>query len=168
MRLFLYFSIMNTRCLIVICSLSVLLACGSENRGGNSQDSARVSNREDIFRSGISGPVDVLYFKKPYTDSVRYTRFYTLAQTTDTVFFSSLSRAIQRPPEILDGPRKCLSDGKIQIPLGGDSFKVIYFSRQGTGCPYLYMIFNGSFHYFPMPEDLNRFLIELEKQAKEI
>jgi hypothetical protein len=176
MRLFLYFSMMGLRSSFVVFFLSALLGCGDGGSGAskesaavNTKDSAEKKVGEMIFiPANIQGEVDILYFKKPFTDSVRYTRYYRVAQTTDTVFFAALSAALQQHFEHLDAPRKCLSEGKIQVSLGGDAFKVVYFSRKETGCSYLYVIRDGMFYYFDMPEHLNRFLIELEKQSKEI
>lgn len=176
MRLFLYFSMMVQRFALVIFFLSSLLGCG-DGRSSASKESAAVSTREsaekevreEIFiPATIQGQVDILYFRKPFTDSVRYTRYYRVAQTTDTSFFAGLRAALQQRFEKLDAPRKCLSEGKMQVPLGGDAFKVVYFSRKETGCPYLYVIKDGMFYYFELPAELNRFLIELEEQSKEV
>lgn len=177
MRLFLYFSMMVLRIVFVVFSLSALLACGGGEPGVAKRDSTDVSPKDSVAQkvdekvfvpATIQGPIEILYFKKPFTDSVRYTRYYMLAQTTDTVFFAQLRSAIQQRYDKLDAHRKCLSEGKIQIPLGGDAFKVVYFSRGETGCPYLYLIQEGMFYYFEMPRELDMHLNELEKQSKEI
>lgn len=177
MRLFLYFSMMVLRIVFIVFFLSAVLACGDGESGVAKKDSADVSSKDEVVRkvdemvfipATIQGPVDILYFKKPFTDSVRYTRYYTLAQTTDTVFFTQLRSAMQQRYDKLDAPRKCLSEGKIQIPLGGDAFKVVYFSRGETGCPYIYLIQEGMFYYFELPRKLNIHLNELEKQSKEL
>jgi hypothetical protein len=144
-----------------------LQACGNKASNTSEKDST-ISRSHEEFVDRIPGPVDILYFKKPFTDSVRYTRFYKVTQSTDSVFFESLKRALAQHHQKLEAPRKCLSEGKIQIPLGGDAFKVVYFSRAETGCNYLYIIQDGAFLYYEMPADVNRYLIELEKQSKDL
>jgi hypothetical protein len=153
--------------------MSILAACGNRASNTSENDSTNVSlekeiAEKDVIPDHIQGPVDVLFFKKPFTDSVRYTRYYKVAQTTDDIFFASLKRAFQQNLEKLDAPRECLSEGKIQIPLGGDAFKVVYFSRTETGCAYLYIIKDGVFLYYEMPAELNKNLVELEKQSKDL
>jgi hypothetical protein len=168
MRLFLYFfSTMLLRLAIVILLMSTLAACGNMAPGSSENDSTKVSLEEGVVDQ-IQGPVEILYFRKPFTDSVRYTRYYKVAQTTDSVFFASLKKALQQTHEKLEAPRECLSEGKIQIPLGGDAFKVVYFSRSKTGCAYLYIIMDGAFFYYEMPAELNNYLVELEKQSKDL
>lgn len=167
MRLFLYFSTMLLRLAIIILFVLTLAACGNRASSTSENDSTEVRLEEAVVDQ-IQGPVDILYFKKPFTDSVRYTRYYKISQSTDSVFFASLKMLLKQDHEKLEGPRKCLSEGKIQIPLGGDAFKVVYFSRVETGCAYLYIIKDGSFLYYGMPADLNQYLVELEKQAKDL
>lgn len=59
-----------------------------------------------------------------------------------------------------------MSEGKINIPLKGDAYQVIYFSREEKPCNYLYVIRDGQFYYYLLDETVLQKLNELEKGAK--
>lgn len=132
-----------------------------KNKAGQAAEMAKAQHR---FTSAYL-PADILYFKKPFTDTLRYTRFFISVQTADTVLIQLLNEVIRETPEKLAGPKKCFSEGKIQLPLGGDAFKVVYFSRLTTVCPYVYTIENGMFHYYKMSAALSDKLTILEGAA---
>lgn len=79
-----------------------------------------------------------------------------------------LEKVMVKQPRVLEKPLNCLSEGKIIIPLKGDAFRVIYFSRLTTKCPYVYQIKDGLFLYYDMDPELDRKLAELESNSKEV
>jgi hypothetical protein len=113
--------------------------------------------------------IDVLFFKKPFTDSSRYTRYFIMAMAKDSSFEAALSSTLKGPSSIMDKPRTCLSEGKIIIPKGGDAYKTLYFSRSGEKqCRYIYEIKEGLFLYYQIPDDVVAVLNELEKHAVKV
>jgi hypothetical protein len=110
---------------------------------------------------------DVIYYKKPFTDSVRYTRYFLATHTGDSALVSELNRIFQGKFVKLAEIKKCQSEGKIIIPLGGDASRVIYFSRIGGDCSYVYYIKDGEFYYFGMSTLLSEKLDTIEKMAVE-
>jgi len=111
--------------------------------------------------------MDVVYFNKPFTDAERYTRFFRVARTGDNFFAASLRELLLLPGVKEDSLRKCMSEGKIMIPLGGDAFRTLYFSRAAKPCHYFYVIRDGSFYYYEMADSLRNLLDIFEKMAKE-
>ncbi|HLO82050.1 MAG TPA: hypothetical protein VK166_13875 [Chitinophagaceae bacterium] len=108
---------------------------------------------------------DIVYYKKPFTDSTRYSRFYKVAHSGDSVIVNELNSIFLGGYTKLIELKKCLSEGKIIFPLGGDAYRTIYFSRLGTGCPYLYYIKDGAFYYYEITPALDARLSELESKA---
>jgi hypothetical protein len=113
--------------------------------------------------------IDLLYFTKPFTDSSRYTRYFSVAKVSDSTLERLLSITLDGPSSIMDKPRPCLSEGKIVIPKGGDAFKVLYFSRTGENqCRYIYEIKDGQFLYYQITEALEAGLNKFEKIAVKV
>jgi hypothetical protein len=111
--------------------------------------------------------IDLLYFKKPYTDSLRYQRFFTYLQSGDSTLIQALRENLNQPFQEFVGPVNCLSEGKIIIPHGGDAFRIVYFSRTEAPCSYLYVIDNGRFRYYPLTEKVKAKLYQWEGLAVE-
>lgn len=131
------------------------------------QPKSKNLNKEVYFSNKVDS-LDILYFNKPYTDKERYQRYYKVVHTTDTAFINTLTIALQQNiVEDLQHPKKCMSEGKIILPLGGDAYKMIYFSRKETNCPYIYIIKDGHFLYYSMDAALNKLLNTLESTAVE-
>jgi hypothetical protein len=53
------------------------------------------------------------------------------------------------------------------IHLGGDAYKVFYFSRAADSCRYIYQIKDGEFHYYELPEAIESRLDSLQALARE-
>ena len=115
----------------------------------------------------LNDSMDVVYYNKPFTDPERYTRFFRVARIADSAFAVSLQGLLLSPGVKEDSLRKCMSEGKMIIPMGGDAFRTVYFSRQAKPCDYLYVIRDGSFYYYEMADSLRNLLDVFEKMAKE-
>jgi hypothetical protein len=150
-----------------------LASCAGSNNGKAEKDSVDpngIQAREKTATSFFPPVVDsleVVYYKKPFTDSARYYRFFRVAIMSDSTVIREVDRVLTGSVEKLPEVKKCLSEGKLIIPLGGDAYKTIYFSRVETGCPYLYYIKDGAFYYFELSPMLNDKLNVLEKLAVE-
>lgn len=139
----------------------------------NNQDKDLLKNKS--LSSDVSHPylpnsvdsIDVLYFKKPFQDKERYQRYFTHLNTRDSLLISYLRVNLQKSFSLLVNAKDCNSEGKIIVPLKGDAFKIIYFSRLHTNCPYLYVIENGSFRYYEMDSIVHKQLNFLEPFAKD-
>jgi hypothetical protein len=157
----------------IVLILFFLASCAGSNKEKSEKDSvdvngmqAREKTATSFFPSGVDR-FEVVYYKKPFTDSTRYYRFFRVAITSDSSVISEMNRVFIGSYEKLDEVKKCLSEGKLIIPLGGDAYRTIYFSRLETGCPYLYYIKDGAFYYFELSPVLNDKLNDLEKIAVE-
>lgn len=141
-------------------------ACTSKQKdvAGNTLKVPVVAVQEQL--PGTADSVEVLYYRKPFTDKERYTRFFSSLATKDTGFIQSLKSILLLPGVKEDSLRACMSEGKINIPLKGDAYQVVYFSREAEPCKYLYVIREGQFYYYLLDESLLQKLNELEKQAK--
>jgi hypothetical protein len=111
--------------------------------------------------------VDLLYFRKPFTDSLRYQRFFTFIRSGDSSLISALRDNLELGFQEYVNPIDCLSEGKIIVPHGGDAFRIIYFSRTQIPCSYIYVIDNGRFRYYPLTENVKKALDEWEGLAVE-
>lgn len=111
--------------------------------------------------------IDLLYFKKPYTDSLRYQRFFTYLRSGDSTLIQALRENLHQPFQEFTGPVNCLSEGKIIIPHGRDAFRIVYFSRTEAPCSYLYVIDNGRFRYYSLAKDVKAKLDQWEGLAVE-
>jgi hypothetical protein len=110
---------------------------------------------------------DILYYKKPFTDSLRYARFFKVVHSRDTTLLIEMNKVFGGSYTRLSEIKKCLSEGKIIFPLEGDAYRTIYFSRTESGCSYLYYIKDGAFYYYDISPAIIGRLNELEKKAVE-
>jgi hypothetical protein len=152
--------------ILLVALIFCFAACNSEQKTNNKES-------VDVPVLAIPEPglvtadsVEVLYFKKPFTDKERYTRFFSTIVTKDTGLIRSLTSILVLQGVKEDSLRACMSEGKFNIPLKGDAYQVVYFSREVKPCSYLYVIRDGQFYYYQLDEHLRQKLNELEKQAK--
>lgn len=130
--------------------------------------STQASRKNDaLFLPSVIDSFEVVYYKKPFTDSSRYYRFFEVAITNDSSFIKEMNQVLAGTFDKLPEVKKCLSEGKLIIPMGGEAYQTIYFSRLETGCPYLYYIKDGAFYYYEITKLLNEKLNLLEKLAVE-
>jgi hypothetical protein len=143
-----------------------LIACNSEQKAGSSDSQSIPVSLSPEITKVTSDSVEVLYYRKPFTDKERYTRFFSSLVTKDIGFIQSLKSILLLPGVKEDSLRACMSEGKINIPLKGDAYQVVYFSREEKPCNYLYVIRDGQFYYYLLDEPVLQKLNELEKGAK--
>ena len=151
-------------CLFVLASF---LSCERKSKAAHP---AIRSSQEKKAVSAVStahDSLEIVYYRKPFRDPERYTRFFTVTKIVDPSFFTSLENILRLSGAEEDSLRACMSEGKILIPLGGDAFRTVYFSRAAKPCEYLYVIRDGAFIYHDMPDSLSQMLDEHEKTARE-
>jgi hypothetical protein len=156
--------------LLFLVAAFFLVSCGGA--GNAPRPEKETSNLLDAKNEAhpLSGDsIDILYFTKPFTDTLRYTRYFSAVKVSDSSFLEALDAALSGPSAVLDKPRPCLSEGKIILPKGGDAFKVIYFSRsQEPSCNYIYDIRDGLFYYHPLSLEISSGLNAFETRAKKL
>lgn len=157
---------------IIFCSFLAVLICRC---GGSGKDKVKenaivsATTADPNITDFAQDSIDILYFTKPFTDSTRYTRYFSVAKVKDSSLDTSLSKILNSPSALMDKPRSCLSEGKIIIPKGGDAYKVLYFSRSGEKqCRYIYEIKDGMFLYYQVPDEMVATLNKLEKVAVKV
>lgn len=122
-------------------------------------------NLQSILPDSLKS-IDIIFFEKPFKDTERYQRYFTIYQIVHkNEFFLFRSSLKSNLVERIQEPRRCFSEGKIIVPIIGDAYKVIYFSRADSECSYLYFIKDGHFFYYSMPKALENLLNSLEKKA---
>ena len=107
---------------------------------------------------GKTDSLQLVYYDNPDGDSLRYSRFFTYVNTTDSVVINSLLHDLEQPFETVNEVKKCRSEGKIYLLGRQESLKTIYFSTRGDSCTYLYFIKDGAFFYFPLSENFKSIL----------
>lgn len=142
------------------------VACNSETKDAVADTTVATIQPTQEIKMATADSVEVLYYRKPFTDKERYTRYFSNLVTKDTGFIQMLQSLLRMPGVKEDSLRACMSEGKINIPLKGDAYQVVYFSREEKPCNYLYVIRGGEFFYYMLDERLQQKLNELEKQAK--
>lgn len=153
--------------LIYLVAIIFLTSCGGSENGPGQEINSKLQTR--ATSSANLDSLDILYFTKPFTDSSRYTRFFSAVKVGDSSFLKTLEAALRGPSVVLEKPRPCFSEGKIIIPRGGDVFKVIYFSRAGeASCNYIYDIRDGVFYYYPLSGEMVSWLNDFEPRAKKV
>ncbi len=95
-----------------ICLLAFFIfACNNLNKEKDKTDSLHIQNAPDSIQHLSPVPekvmsADILFFRKPFEDSTRYTRFFKSLQTSDTMFMASLRETFRGKSEKLSGPKK--------------------------------------------------------------
>jgi hypothetical protein len=159
------------RTILFFSFLAVLISsCGGSDKDKLKQiANVPVASADSKVAAFATDSIDILYFTKPFTDSSRYTRYFSVVKVSDSTLERLLSKTLAGPSSIMDKPRPCLSEGKIVIPKGGDAFKVLYFSRTGDKqCRYIYEIKDGQFLYYQITEELEAGLNKFEKIAVKV
>lgn len=142
--------------LFLFCMLLLTGACNSGGREAkNNADST--SSSIQAAAPALLEKIDsmqVIYYDDPDGDSVRYTRYFTYATTTDTALFNNLANDIQQITDTLSTPRKCRSEGKMYVFAGKSDgpAKTLFFSTRCDTCCYLYYIKDGMFYYAGISE----------------
>ena len=110
-----------------------------------------------------------VFYKDPLgTDSLRYTRFYTLYSTSDIRKINFVLENLEGNTESLEKVKPCRSEGKIWCYTKGKVFQTIYFSYYNTTCSFVYIIKDGRFYYAEISSALSKRLNAFKREAKEI
>lgn len=110
--------------------------------------------------------LQILFYDNPDGDSLRYSRFFTLAETTDTAQVRPLLRELDQVYVQEPGVRPCRSEGKLYLLKGEDVVKTVYFSARRDSCRYFYFIRNGAFIYLPLTDKAAGWLQQCRQRAK--
>ncbi|MFN5478133.1 MAG: hypothetical protein ACK484_16185, partial [Sphingobacteriales bacterium] len=74
-----------------------LIACNSEQKAGSSDSQSIPVSLSPEITKVTSDSVEVLYYRKPFTDKERYTRFFSSLVTKDIGFIQSLKSILLLP-----------------------------------------------------------------------
>lgn len=110
--------------------------------------------------------LQILYYDNPDGDSLRYTRFFNLAETTDTAQINTLVSEMNGVYVQEPNARICRSQGKLFLLRNEDVLKTVYFSTRGDSCRYFYFIRDGAFFYFPMTKKAEEILQDNKQLAR--
>lgn len=119
---------------------------------------------------GLSGldSAEVIFYKDPYGDSLRYTRFFTFTTLKDSSTLKTIKAALADSNYIIKaGQPDCRSEGKIILHLSVEVYKTVYFSTKCDTCCYLYVINEGRFAKFSLPMGVRSVLENAKLLAKE-
>lgn len=155
------------RAFIFLCFLSAFFACKSPVDNGKQVQDAKSPDTTGVIAANLADSFDIVYYKKPFNDPERYARFFRVAHVRDTLLRGDIEKLLRLPGVKEDSVRKCMSEGKIILPLKGDAFRVVYFAREQKPCSYLYLIKDGSFYYYELTSQLKDRLDQFEREAKE-
>lgn len=153
------------KAVIVLSILLVFFACqtGEEKKVEETADTLVLETGltiEPLLQKTDS--IQFLYFKNPFGDSLRYTRFYTYHNTNDTSIISTILNQFNKGFIVLTEDKQCRSNGKMFLYGKGNEIKTIYFAIQDNECSYLYYIKNGLFYYFTIDEATTNLLSALK------
>lgn len=173
--LFLKIAAMIKAFFFLFVSTTLLLACAdsSTNKANGVRDTTmvatvpltkRVFDREPALARADS--LQVLFYDDPDGDSLRYARFFTLMETTDTAQVRSLLRELNQVYVQEPRTRPCRSEGKLYLLQGEDILKTVYFSARQDSCRYFYFIRDGAFIYFPLTDRAATWLQQSRQRAK--
>jgi hypothetical protein len=144
---------------IILLSLLVfILSCNNE--AGNKTPAS-------FNESSSADSIELLYYKDPDGDSLRYTRFFTYLATKDSSVVNKLVRNLEQPFDKLSQVRRCRSEGKIYAH-HGKAVRTVYFSTRCDSCCYLYYIRNGEFFYFKLMDELREELKQKKSVSEEV
>ncbi len=110
-----------------------------------------------------------VFYKDPHgADSLRYTRYYTQFISTDSLLIGTVRLAFTANTERFDRVRPCRSEGKIWCFSKGNIFQTVYFSTSPATCHFVYIIKHGLFYYSPLPEKLEKLLVEAKERSTDV
>jgi hypothetical protein len=102
--------------------------------------------------------MQVLYYDDPYSDSLRYSRFYSRLDVNDSNNIKIIKEQLHQPYVIKQGADSCRSEGKIYLYQHSEPVKTIYFSTKAPDCAYVYFIKDGAFYYFEIINAFTSFI----------
>jgi hypothetical protein len=160
---------------VIIFSLLLLLtACTNQPDEQKLKEESGSSVPDVELLNGLTLPpglkeadsMQVIYYDDPDGDTLRYTRYFTYVNSSDTAELNPLKQSLNAPPTPEDRLRNCRSGGKIYFYKGEEVAKTVYFSTRCDICCHLYYIHNGHFYYFNIEEGAKGKLKEMRGRAK--
>ena len=156
MRLFIFFAL-----------LSLIFFSCDENKRQNATPLEDVSSKvAPVVQTGIdtepkllsADSIQIIYYDDPDGDTLRYSRFFSYVNTSETAILEALLKTFRTPAAGVHQAKKCRSEGKMYLLHGEAPVKTVYFSTKAEECSYLYFIKDGLFYYFPLPEAIEAIL----------
>ncbi len=160
---------------VIIFSLLLLLtACTNQPDAQKLKEESGSSVPDVELLNGLTLPpglkeadsMQVIYYDDPDGDTLRYTRYFTYVNSSDTSELNPLKQSLAVPLTPEDRVRNCRSEGKIYFYKGDEVAKTVYFSTRCEKCCHLYYIHNGRFYYFNIEEGIKGKLKEMRGRAK--
>jgi hypothetical protein len=154
-------------------SISVLLmilffACNNETQVPEPESPAYATRTgwdiEPSFENIDS--LQILYFDNPYGDSLKYTRFFSFYNTSDTVLVNALKQQTHLVYQQRSNVDTCRSQGKIFLFKDEQPVKTLYFSGNCPACCVVYFIKDGNFYYMGFDENLRRLIAKSKELAR--
>lgn len=153
---------------ILAALLTSLFACKSKSNKNSDGDPAKSLSKltQLDVRMNDADSLVIVFYNDPFTaDSLRYTRYYTQYQTTDTGIIQALLGNTALPFTKLDKPKPCRSEGKIWMFTKGKIFQTISFAYTKATCQFIYLIKDGFFYYMPIEPGLAAMLKRIKGLA---
>ena len=151
----------------------LLAACtgtGSEGKAGAPDTTAagRVAKTGFDLEPALAttDSLQVLFYDDPDGDSLRYSRYFTYAESADTAEVRPLLQELNRVYVQAPKTKDCRSEGKLYLLKGDVILKTVYFSAKQDSCRYFYFIKDGAFIYLPLSELAEAWLNERRQEAK--
>lgn len=165
--------VISMKALLSLFIISMFLGChdaketGNDNKTDSSQNNSLIKTGKEIEpKLFAAGSIQMFFYDDPDGDSLRYARFYTYHNTSDTAIIKTITRILAQPASQFTEAKKCRSEGKIYMLNNGEPVKTLYFSTRSEDCSYLYFIKDGLFYYFSATENLKKQLSEYRKKAR--
>lgn len=165
---------MNIKGLLQACIFTLLFACNNIKDDTNTTDNAPGPNESAKQNKVIdiepqlwkADKLQVIYYDDPDGDSLRYSRFYSFVEISDTNKVKVLLKEMDQTFVQQDKTMDCRSEGKVFLLNKDDVLKTVYFSTRGDSCSYMYFIKNGLFFYFKLSNNAKRFYNTAKLLAK--
>ncbi len=159
---------------LIVSFLLLLTACNNQPDEQKPKEESGSSVPDVELLNGLTQPpglkeadsMQVIYYDDPDGDTLRYTRYFTYVNSSDTSELNPLKQSLAAPLTPEDRVRNCRSEGKIYFYKGDEVAKTVYFSTRCEKCCHLYYIHNGRFFYFNIDEGAKGKLKEMRGRAK--
>ena len=153
---------------ILVALLTSLFACKSKsNKNSESVPAKSLTKPAQLdVRMNDADSLVMVFYNDPFTaDSLRYTRYYTQYQTTDTEIIQAVLGNTALDFSRLDKTKPCRSEGKVWMFTKGKIFQTIYFAYTKDTCQFIYLIKDGFFYYMPIEPRLAAILKRIKGLA---
>lgn len=148
-------------CLLLI----VMCRCTQNTPADNS--SLQNGNQAKPALTTPPDSVEILYFKDPYGDPKRYTRYFTFNTVKEKQFTAQVSGFLDSNYIKQDTVKNCRSEGKMILHYPREVYKILYFATKCDTCCYVYRIDNGVFLYYNLPDSLRGYLLKNKAYARD-